>query len=337
MTAATAASRSAAPTAQRPRTGGRLRDLGWLTWRQHRLLIILTVVGVLGLMGYLFVLLAKANSMASNKTLLFLNFQEIFNIRTTLALGVPTLAGVATIFWGAPLLAGEFEQRTHLVVWSQDVSPVRWLVTKIALLGGILIVLAAGLEVVVRRLLDAVAALSLGGLGQFNPLGIVAFESSIPLQMSYALFGFALGIAFGAVLRRTVAAMGASLVVFVLVRWSLAVFGRKHYEIPVHYVGPVTQQGPDIPMAALLDEGNLGPGGALGAYPPACYVTRSQPLSSTQFAACAKSHGLGSSYLDYQPLSRVPTFQLIEFGIYLVLTAGCLFVAYRSVRRSQRV
>ena len=45
---------------------------------------------------------------------------------------MPLLIGV---FLGVPVLAREHEQRTLLLAWSQDVSPARWLWTKLALLG----------------------------------------------------------------------------------------------------------------------------------------------------------------------------------------------------------
>ncbi|HEX3780391.1 MAG TPA: hypothetical protein VHX38_12035 [Pseudonocardiaceae bacterium] len=341
MTAATATSVATSSTG-RTRPGGRLRDLCWLTWRQHRLLIAVTALGVLGFVGYLLVLLPKTNGLvsttdtsASGLTDFLADYQLIDLIHDLVAFGVPVLAGVAAVFWGAPLLSREYEQRTNLLVWSQDVSPVRWLMTKVALLGAILVVLTTGLEVVVRLLLDNVTRAA--PVDQFDPLGIVSFESSIPLQIGYVLFGFTLGLVASVLFRRTVAAMGVSLTVFGLVRWWLAAYGREHYETPVHYVGPLSPLRPNVPSAGELDFGYLNTHGAKVGYPPACYGTSSVTPTDAQFAACERSHGLAAFYTDYQPLSRVPTFQLIEFGIYLVLTACCLFVVWRAVRRGRQI
>ena len=41
---------------------------------------------------------------------------------------VPALIGV---FWGAPLIAREFEAGTHRLVWNQSVTRTRWLALKI--------------------------------------------------------------------------------------------------------------------------------------------------------------------------------------------------------------
>jgi hypothetical protein len=334
MTAATVAAASTG----RPRSGARLRDVVAVAWRQHRLLIILTAAGVLALAGYLLVLWSQANGMVFNQASFFDDAELADRIQAPLMFLVPALGGVAAIFWGAPLVAREYDQRTHLLAWSQDVSPGRWLMTKVALLGAILIVLAGGLELVVRILLDDYARVSGGSLGiGFYSLGIVTFESSIPLQIMYTLFGFALGLAAGVLVRRTVTAMGVSLFVFALIRWWLATFGREHYESPVYYVGPLSQHSPNVPVAAELDFGYLNAQGVEVGFPPACYGTTSTAPTDAQFAACEQSHGLTGFYTDFQPESRVPTFQLIEFGIYLVLTACCLLLALRTVRRRRQV
>ena len=56
---------------------------------------------------------------------------------------------------GVPVLSREHEQRTLLLAWSQDVSPVRWLWTKLALLGGFVAALTA---VVVPQLVTGLIA-----------------------------------------------------------------------------------------------------------------------------------------------------------------------------------
>jgi hypothetical protein len=49
-----------------------------------------------------------------------------------LARAVPALLG---IFWGAPLVAREFETGTDRLAWTQGVSRSRWLITKLSLGG----------------------------------------------------------------------------------------------------------------------------------------------------------------------------------------------------------
>src|SRR6185369_4964630 len=45
---------------------------------------------------------------------------------------VPALIGA---FWGAPLIAREFEAGTHRLVWTQSISRNRWLAGKLAVVG----------------------------------------------------------------------------------------------------------------------------------------------------------------------------------------------------------
>jgi hypothetical protein len=45
---------------------------------------------------------------------------------------VPAIIG---IFWGAPLVASEFEAGTHHLVWNQSVTRTRWLAVKLAVIG----------------------------------------------------------------------------------------------------------------------------------------------------------------------------------------------------------
>src|SRR5206468_12843846 len=44
---------------------------------------------------------------------------------------LPMLVG---IFWGAPLIAREVEQGTQRLAWTQSVSRLRWMTTKLVLL-----------------------------------------------------------------------------------------------------------------------------------------------------------------------------------------------------------
>ena len=49
-----------------------------------------------------------------------------------LALAVPGLIGM---FWGAPLVAREFETGTFRLAWTQGVTRTRWLAAKLAIAG----------------------------------------------------------------------------------------------------------------------------------------------------------------------------------------------------------
>jgi ABC-type transport system involved in multi-copper enzyme maturation permease subunit len=125
----------------------------------------------------------------------------------TLVVFVPALVGV---FWGAPLIAREFETGTFPLVWTQSVTRTRWLLVKLAFVG-VASALAAGLLSLIvtwwARPLDTAAASVYATFGE---------RDIVPI--GYALFAFALGVTVGLLVRRTVPAMAVTLFAFVAVR-----------------------------------------------------------------------------------------------------------------------
>jgi hypothetical protein len=122
--------------------------------------------------------------------------------------GLPAVFAIIGALTGAPLVAREVEQRTHLAAWTQSVSRRRWYITKIA-------TLATGL---------AVAGLTAGAANAWLQHQLTAGDTtstrwswfvSIHLALAgEAALAFALGVAFGALLQRTLPAIGAALAAF---------------------------------------------------------------------------------------------------------------------------
>ncbi|HEX4224864.1 MAG TPA: hypothetical protein VHZ97_21025 [Pseudonocardiaceae bacterium] len=255
------------------------------------------------------------------------------------------LAGVVAVFWGAPLLATEYEQQTHLLAWSQDVSAMRWLVAKLTLLGGIVVVLSGVLSLVVNTQAAAEYSRSPSPYSPLAVFGSVGYEAWLPLSLAYAVSGFLFGVAVGALCRRTVTAMGITLAGFAVIRFVVAFELRPwllvHLIAPVRQIWPMSSYGrPDPSLPA-------GPGpkdyqfdlqlwltssGKSVDVPQACYNA-----SDKAFVNCMTSHGVVASGTDYQPFSRLVIFQSFEMGIFVVLAAVCLGVAVWSVRRQRRI
>src|SRR6516164_7245182 len=133
--------------------------------------------------------------------------------------GLPAAFAIIGALIGAPLVAREVEQRTHLAAWTQSVSRRRWYTAKIS-------VLAAGL---------AVAGLAAGTINAWlQPqltAGVTAgsrwswFVSASLAPAGEAVLAFALAVAAGALLRRTLPAIGAALAGFTVLllaaRWTV--------------------------------------------------------------------------------------------------------------------
>ncbi|WP_030245029.1 ABC transporter permease subunit [Streptomyces sp. NRRL S-350] len=239
-----------------------------------------------------------------------------------LALGgnvVYFLGGALGAFVGAPLLAREFEHGTVRFAWTQGAGRTRWTVGGLVVVGS---VLAAATALTAAVLDWWIAPLAAHG-GRFTPL---AFTSAPPALVGRVLLVFALSALAGAVLRRTVVAVGigvAASVVTTLVAESL----RFHYRAPLEDTLHTLAQ-------TSLDhrwEGGFWvtdpAGDRLG-------LGRLYDLGGDYYGAQKLlSEGGYSLHESYQPDSRYWAFQFIEFGWMALLAVALGAAAVWWVRR----
>jgi hypothetical protein len=291
-------------------------DLAWLVWRQHRILILATTLGIALVAGLCWWDAA--------------NIQHAIAQDLLLNAILPVSTALVAVFWGAPLLAGEYDQGTTVFAWTQDVSPARWLVAKLVMLGATAGVLWAVLSIAERAFINAANMKWAGSWVLYGAFGLQSFESWLPMQVLYALFGFVAGIAVGVVVRRTVPSVGLTLLLFVGVRGTI-IGWRPRYLPPLRYVAPPSVVGLDPPHPNDLIVGNshsITATGAPAQIPDACYDFHTGATD----AACAKANGVVATYADYQPADRLLTFHLIELGIYAVLTAALITFTVVRIR-----
>jgi hypothetical protein len=146
-----------APTRSAPADGpGYWRGMLWLTWRQHRWPILIGTAVTVGMLIWMAVTasqikqgLAMCDGFTrcprdvvdtARATLDHRYSYATYELNTVAFL--PVLLG---LFWGVPIFAREFDQRTLTLAWSQDVSPLRWLGGKLAILGAVAAALGAAL------------------------------------------------------------------------------------------------------------------------------------------------------------------------------------------------
>lgn len=180
--------------------------MSWLVWRQHRVQFA-AVLALLG--GYL----AAAVTERSHPGL--------GGLTTSFAAYLPALVGA---FWGGPLLARELETGTADVAWTQAVTRRRWLGVRLAVLCAAAALAAGALLAVLAVVLDSRGA---GGrpVTGADRLGVTWFESHGAVPVAYAVFAVALGALVGALCRRVLVAVAATLAAFVAVR-ALVALGR---------------------------------------------------------------------------------------------------------------
>jgi hypothetical protein len=311
----------------------------WLTWRQYRaqlciaaaLLAAFAAVVVISGRQIAAQLRAASAACAAGQGCrqlggLFMGSHVVgFLVIATLA--APVLFG---LFWGAPLVAGELDSGTIKFAWMQGVTRRHWLAVK----AGWLLLAGAAWGAVISALVSwYYSPVDAQDLEQFDP-GHFDLIGIVPV--AYAVFAMALGICAGALLRRTLPAMAATLAGFIAVRVVIVLWVRAHY------MGAVTTtysavrdftppgafwslaQGVRDPGGHLVTIGTMQPllnGVPLSQLPASC----AQPGNSLP-ASCARVLSGYRGFLTYQPASRFWAFQGIEAGLFVVLAAVLLAV-----------
>jgi len=308
-----------------------------LVWRLHRnqawtaaaalaaLTVVLVTTGIAMAGDYHgFLASCGATHSCADTSQLFRSY-GVVNILVTATMAVPLLFGM---FWGAPLLAGEFEAGTHALAWTQGITRRRWLNRNLtwALLAAA--AWGAAMTALVSWWRGPENALGIGGIrlsaGVFDIQGIA--------PAAYSVFAVALGIAAGSVFRRTLPALVTTLTVFAGLRFLIAEYARAHYMTPVSQLialGAGAQANGGAPAGAwLLSTTLTGPDGQ--NYGTAVTSNQMPAVCRGLGPSCLASHGF-RTLITYQPASRFWAFQGIETGIFITLAAVLIAVAYRMV------
>ena len=224
----------------------------------------------------------------------------------------PVLLGILV---GAPLIAREVEQGTHRLAWTQSITRFRWVAVKLSL------VLGTGL--LVSLVLMALLIWWYGPLDQiqtsFTP---IAFDFQGPVLIGSTILAMTLGIAAGALTRRTVLAMALTLVFFLALRLPVELWLRPHYEPPIVATWALNASGPNVDTSNdwIIYNGWIDSQGN---------QTTDLSCSPTQnLQQCLQTLGYRANSMAYQPSERFWAFQWIETGIYLAFSvlAGALTV-----------
>lgn len=273
-----------------------------------------------------------------------------------LAIVVMVLPAVIGVFWGAPLITRELESGTHRLAWSQSITRTRWLAVKLGLLG-LAAMVAAGLAVLAAEWwsdpLDEAAG---ERLPRVAPL---LFDARGVVPVGHAAFAFALGVALGVVVRRTLPAMAITLAVFVAVQIAMPLLVRPYlippesetvtisaenqqglmlddgtvavqtkaergaWKISNHTVDSSGREVESIPRARLAqacDPRAPNPGAEPPPGPPPDCFERIARLGYRQ-------------KIVYQPAGRFWPLQWAETGLFAVLALGLTGVCFHWTRR----
>jgi hypothetical protein len=345
-----------------------------LTWRQFRIqttaalaalaaaAIVLAITGAH--LAHLYdtsgIATCKAPSNCSALDSTFLSHDKLLhNLLGPLLLAVPALLG---IFWGAPLVAREFETGSYRLAWTQSVTRTRWLAVKVGLIGLVSVAVAGLASLMITWWSSPLDRVDMNRFapGAFDERGIVA--------IGYAAFAFALGLAAGALIRRTVPAIATTLVAFVGARLAMTYWIRPHLIAPAHTSAGLDSASnlgfevdgssgvtfvagpPHIPNAWVYSDRIVDHSGHaitnqfLHAFlrkacpgiaaPPGQAPTGAGVGNQAAFQACVtKLSARFHETVTYQPAGRYWTFQLYETAIFLALALTLTGACFWWVRR----
>jgi hypothetical protein len=219
----------------------------WLVWRQFRTqalvvagLLVVTAVALAATGPHLAHLYdttvatcAQHNDCVSARA----RFQaqaKWHNALNLLVLAAPALLGA---FWGAPLVARELESRTSVLAWTQSVSRSRWFLVKVAVTG------AAG--AIATGLLSLMVTWWASPHDRLVNAPYSVFDQRNIVPAAYALFAVALGVVLGAVIRRTLPAMAATLAAFAVILFGFGSWIRPRILSVSHSTGVFILPGPN--------------------------------------------------------------------------------------------
>jgi hypothetical protein len=280
-------------------------------------------------------------------------YELVFYGSLFLVYAAPAVIGV---FWGAPLITREIEAGTFRLAWNQSVTRRRWLMVKLGVIGLTAMATSGLLGLMTSwwaHPIYAAAAKSTGNSLSITRLAPPLFGGQGIAPIGYAAFGFALGVTLGALIRRTVPAMAATLAGFAAVQLAWPFLVRPHLIPPLRASAPLNVNALN---EILVNQSGNGPATMLvqGAakIKTGAWVLSNQTVTSSGKSftgpptrACISGSTrqcnawLASLHLrqlvTYQPAGRFWQFQWYETAIFLaaaiVLAALCL----RLVRRKR--
>ena len=236
---------------------------------------------------------------------------------------VPALIGA---FIGAPVLARELETGTFRYAWTQGFARWRWTLAKLALLAVVVAAAAGAVSVLFSWYYEPYFAAGNQTVffSQPSPLTGGLFDLRGVAFVAWTLAVFAIGALAGMLIRRVVPAIVATLAAYAGLALAAGIVLRRHY------LTALVTSKPNVPASAWIMSQWWTKSGtfAFRGLPPMNLLQQFCTPSTAgagkpspgSLAQCLSLHGY-TQRTSYQPASRFWTFQGIEGGWLLALSA----------------
>ncbi len=239
------------------------RGMLWVTWRQHRGLLVSVPVAFAVAVTAMLIEGPKINRDVSDfvachpvTSAACLNLGNLFNtdwhVGNGIRIAVLAAPALLAMFAGPPVVARELEDGTCRYAWTQGIGRLRWTAAKLTFLGSVVTIAALIISQLFAWFFDPFLA----------PLGIsvlspAVFEAQGVVYATWTLAAFCLGVFLGTLIRRVWPAMAASLgayLVLIAVTWS---YLDSHYPVRTFWPRQAFEAGWLLAVCALLVAGTL--------------------------------------------------------------------------------
>jgi hypothetical protein len=315
-----------APAGRRPLRAVRPRGLGWLVWRQNRVACAVLALGTALLVTLLlhdrstvgdldarFKALGCGTAFPPACTTVVQQQMAVQSDWHTAMLALMVLPALLGVLLAAQPLAGDLEHGRHSMLWTQSVSPRRWLTHRLVWPALALALVGTALSLTAGWCWDwSNPPLTLDSWDQGT-----ASQTIAPVYPALMLTAFALGAAVCLLVRRTIPAVAATLGLYGGLLF--VIYELYPYLLPTQTV--IHHGGDDLPDTDwIIRDGAVEAG-------------RLIPYSQCGPSNCAAGN---LTFETFHPMSDFWPMELIETGVLLAVAAGLAALAYWALRRLTR-
>jgi hypothetical protein len=231
----------------------------WVTWRQHRGLLIsvlaVFVVAVAAMLVYGarihqdYAALRACRPATSASCARLANYFNSTDWHLGNYLQVAVLAApvLLSMFAGPPVVAGDLEHSTYRYAWTQGIGRVRWTVAKTVILGAVVTIAAFAVSQLFTWFFAPFLVTE-----QLTVNTASVFVTHGVCYAAWTLTAFCLGAFFGTLVRRTLAAMAITPIVYGALA-ALTWFGlRRHYPVSTFWPRQLFEAGWLLILSAAL-------------------------------------------------------------------------------------